>query len=295
MSKAGINYGIDTCYSATDKEIEQIRYLQHRVEASSPKNFLDSAKNGNVKNVKKAAEEYGVDLETKSKKNKQTALMVSSANNHFEVVDYLLRMGANVNARDIDGVSALHLAAEKYHLSIMKILISNGANIKKDLYQTLYQTMQTLNDEGQQQHPFQKDAIELLKKQSQLALLPLGHLFNKDVVDENSVLRLLEAGETELGVIDSHPLILKNVHNTLLSASKTDRHHFIRLLLQITHSLKDLEDVEDIEMSVNIDSTDDDGMTALMWSALKGHEKVTKLLLDNNGRVFFIFLFFQCA
>jgi len=45
------------------------------------------------------------------------------------VVEVLISMGANVNAKDKDGFTTLHLAAFDGNLEVTKILVANGADI----------------------------------------------------------------------------------------------------------------------------------------------------------------------
>jgi ankyrin repeat protein len=48
---------------------------------------------------------------------------------HTEIVQLLLEKGADVNAKDDDGRTALMLAAEKGHTEIVQLLLERGANV----------------------------------------------------------------------------------------------------------------------------------------------------------------------
>jgi len=50
---------------------------------------------------------------------------------HTEMIQYLLKKGANINEKDFDGRTALIYAAEDGQLEIVKCLIENGANIEE--------------------------------------------------------------------------------------------------------------------------------------------------------------------
>jgi len=55
-----------------------------------------------------------------------------------ELVEEALNSGADANAVDADGYSALHAAAENNHIDIVKLLIAKGANVNyKDSYTAL--------------------------------------------------------------------------------------------------------------------------------------------------------------
>jgi ankyrin repeat protein len=59
-----------------------------------------------------------------------TRLLLDSAEQGSELqVKFFITKGADVNAKDKDGVAALHYAAGRGELSMMKVLIKNGANV----------------------------------------------------------------------------------------------------------------------------------------------------------------------
>ena len=56
-----------------------------------------------------------------------TPLMAAARNNKLELVTFLIKNGANVNAKSKDGSTALSLAVKKGHQDIINVLKSNGA------------------------------------------------------------------------------------------------------------------------------------------------------------------------
>ena len=56
-----------------------------------------------------------------------TPLMIAARNNRLELVNFLIKNGAKVNAKSKDGSTALSLAAKKGHQDIINVLKSNGA------------------------------------------------------------------------------------------------------------------------------------------------------------------------
>jgi len=56
-------------------------------------------------------------------------LIDAAYNGYTESVRYLLNAGADINAKDEDGVTALSYAADRGHMDIVKILLANNADV----------------------------------------------------------------------------------------------------------------------------------------------------------------------
>jgi ankyrin repeat protein len=54
------------------------------------------------------------------------SFLYQAANGHEECVDVLIQHGASVNARDVRGRSALHMAAMCGHVALLGMLIQVG-------------------------------------------------------------------------------------------------------------------------------------------------------------------------
>ena len=60
----------------------------------------------------------------------QTSLLLSYASKgDVNAIKELLEEGADVNASDYDGRTALHLAASEGHGHVVELLLNNGANV----------------------------------------------------------------------------------------------------------------------------------------------------------------------
>jgi hypothetical protein len=57
-----------------------------------------------------------------------TALHAASRNGHLEIVELLLSKGAKVDAKEEDDITALHYACEYGYLELAKLLLDKGAN-----------------------------------------------------------------------------------------------------------------------------------------------------------------------
>ena len=45
------------------------------------------------------------------------------------MVEMLIKKGGDVNIGNRDGITALHIAAEKSHLDVLELLLKNGAQV----------------------------------------------------------------------------------------------------------------------------------------------------------------------
>jgi len=88
---------------------------------------FDAVRSNNVVAVREAISS-GANVNAKDK-NGWTALMQAAYNNSLEVAKLLIKKGADVNARDIQGNTILIVALENNSLEIAKLLIEKGTDI----------------------------------------------------------------------------------------------------------------------------------------------------------------------
>ena len=69
----------------------------------------------------------GADADSKSNTLGVTALMLASYKGKFEIVELLIKNGADVNLRDEDGYTALYYATRANHKEVMAFLQEHGA------------------------------------------------------------------------------------------------------------------------------------------------------------------------
>lgn len=92
------------------------------------KALLKAAESGNANEVQ-ALVSQKADLETTDDSGK-TPLIIASERGHIQVVAFLLKQGANVNAAaTINDFTALMGAVNGEHVDAIKVLLSSGANI----------------------------------------------------------------------------------------------------------------------------------------------------------------------
>lgn len=83
---------------------------------------------GNVRSIKSLVEEYHFDVNTRDK-NGNTALHVAVAHSQIAVINLLIKYDALIDAQNNKGLTPLHLATSKGILSIVKTLIKHKAEV----------------------------------------------------------------------------------------------------------------------------------------------------------------------
>ena len=96
----------------------------------SPQNFSihKAARVGHIKAVKRNLAS-GTNVNAKDE-NGVTPLLVATANGRKEIVELLIKEGADVNAK-VNGVTPLHQVAQQGHKEIAKLLIAKGAHLNE--------------------------------------------------------------------------------------------------------------------------------------------------------------------
>ena len=77
-----------------------------------------------------------IEVNAQTEANHDTALTLASAGGHFELVQLLLRRGADVEHRDKKGFTSLILAAAAGHLQVVNVLLEHGSDTEAQLEQT---------------------------------------------------------------------------------------------------------------------------------------------------------------
>lgn len=106
--------------------------------------LLDAAKKGNLARVQRLLTPENINCRDSQGRN-STPLHLAAGYNNFEVAEYLLEQGANVNAQDKGGLIALHNASSYGHLEIAALLIKYDTQVNavdKWLYTPLHEASQ---------------------------------------------------------------------------------------------------------------------------------------------------------
>ncbi|XP_073238296.1 poly [ADP-ribose] polymerase tankyrase-1-like [Porites lutea] len=90
--------------------------------------LLDAAKKGNLTRVMKLSTPENINCRDTQGRN-STPLHLAAGYNHFEVAEYMLESGADVNAQDKGGLIPLHNASSYGHVDIASLLIKHNTDV----------------------------------------------------------------------------------------------------------------------------------------------------------------------
>lgn len=189
-----------------------------------------------------------------------TALMFAAQNGHSEVMELLLRNGANLDQQDNNGLSAFMRAAWGGHIAAMELLLANGAVIDQKSRTGLTAVMMAARGGH-------KAAMRWLFASS---------AFVVDQRDKNGLTAFIHAAQC--GHRSAMNLLLKKGaamdsadpfgETALILASRNGHKEVIRFLL---------------DSGAVVDQVCVGGRTALMGAAGNGHRELVKLLLERGA------------
>ncbi|XP_075776642.1 transient receptor potential cation channel subfamily A member 1 [Pelodiscus sinensis] len=199
--------------------------------------------------------------------NKETLLHRTALFDHYELAEYLISMGANIDSLDIEGRSPLLLATTCASWKIVNLLLSKGANVfLKDQLGRNFLHLTVLQPGGLQhldgkflQMKYIKD---LVVEEDDEGCTPLHYACRQGVpFSVNSLLDL-------------------NVSVYSKSRDKKSPLHFAASYGRINTCQQLLRGMNDTRL---LNEGDKKGMTPLHLAAQNGHEKVVQFLLKKGA------------
>ncbi len=195
----------------------------------------------------------GADVNASSHNNKSTPLIIASQFGHLDLVNLLLERGADVNAKNGSGNTALHLAILYNSSDVVMALINAGADIDAvnnknvsalDILPTTKKLKGTDAWKALMKHKLQPSFLKLCRS--------------------GSVEEINEAIEAGVNVNASNKISA----TALIFAAKENTPEVVELL---------------VKAGAELDSQDIYGNTALIYATSYNSEEVVKVLLDSGA------------
>ena len=213
-------------------------------------------------------------------------LRTAARDGDFKKVQELLNKGADVDAKDENGVTALLEAYGGGHIEIMKLLLENEADIEsQDLRKgvTILMAASTMGQAEVVKLLLEWEAdVDAKANRGETALVLASFAGWPQVV------KLLLEADADVN-IKTHkgttPLMGASVKADLrtLAASVTDKSTMGQLMTSRADHVEVVKLLLNAEADIN--AQDNDGATALMLAASAGHIDIVKLLLEAKADV----------
>ncbi|KAF5300066.1 hypothetical protein FQA39_LY11258 [Lamprigera yunnana] len=241
---------------------------------------------------------YCMDLDSETESNHDTALTLACAGGHEELVELLIKRGADIEHRDKKGFTPLILAATAGHEKIVEILLNNGADIEaqsertKDTPLSLacsggrYEVVELLLNRGaNKEHRNVSDYTPLSLAASGGYVNIIKLLLNHAAEINSRTGSKLGISPLMLAAMNGHTAAVKllldkgsdinaqietNRNTALTLACFQGRHEVVSLLL---------------DRKANVEHRAKTGLTPLMEAASGGYVEVGRVLLDKGADV----------
>ncbi|XP_034531507.1 kinase D-interacting substrate of 220 kDa B [Notolabrus celidotus] len=221
--------------------------------------------------------------------NGQTPLMVASEQGSLEIVQELIRRGANVNLDDVDCWTALISAAKEGHIEVVRELLENNANLEhRDLggwtalmwaaYKGRTDVAQLLLDKGANPNITGQYSVYPIiwaagRGHAEIVHLLLQHGAKVNCSDKYGTTPLIWAARK--GHFESVMHLLANGADVDQEGANSMTALIVGVKGGYTEVVKEL-----LKRNPNVNMTDKDGNTALAIAAKEGHTEIVQDLLD---------------
>ncbi|XP_016384714.1 kinase D-interacting substrate of 220 kDa B isoform X1 [Sinocyclocheilus rhinocerous] len=222
--------------------------------------------------------------------NGQTPLMLASEQGSLEIVQELIRRGANVNLDDVDCWSALISAAKEGHVEVVKELLENSAYIEhRDMggwtaltwasYKGRVEVATVLLEVGAnpnttgQQYSVYPIIWAAGRGHAEIVKLLLEHGAKVNCSDKYGTTPLIWAARK--GHYDCVMHLLENGADVDQEGANSMTALIVAVKGGYTEVVKEL-----LKRNPNVNMTDKDGNTALMIAAKEGYTEIVQDLLD---------------
>uniref|UniRef100_A0A8C8GU27 KAP NTPase domain-containing protein n=1 Tax=Oncorhynchus tshawytscha TaxID=74940 RepID=A0A8C8GU27_ONCTS len=220
--------------------------------------------------------------------NGQTLLMMASEQGSLEMVQELLRRGANVNLDDVDCWTALISAAKEGHVEVVKELLANNASLEhRDMvgdalmwasYKGRVEVAQLLLEKGASPNiTGQYSVFPVIwaagRGHAEIVHLLIKHGAKVNCSDKYGTTPLIWAARK--GHFDSVMHLLVNGADVDQEGANSMTALIVAVRGGFNEVVKEL-----LKRNPNVNMTDKDGNTALMIAAKEGYTEIVQDLLD---------------
>ncbi|CAK6956928.1 kinase D-interacting substrate of 220 kDa B [Scomber scombrus] len=221
--------------------------------------------------------------------NGQTPLMVAAEQGNLEIVQELIRRGANVNFDDVDCWTALISAAKEGHIEVVRELLENNANLEhRDMggwtalmwaaYKGRTDVAQMLMEKGANPNITGQYSVYPIiwaagRGHAEIVHLLLQHGAKVNCSDKYGTTPLIWASRK--GHYESVIHLLANGADVDQEGANSMTALIVAVKGGYTKVVKEL-----LKRNPNVNMTDKDGNTALAIAAKEGHTEIVQDLLD---------------
>ncbi|XP_023249501.1 kinase D-interacting substrate of 220 kDa isoform X2 [Seriola lalandi dorsalis] len=221
--------------------------------------------------------------------NGQTPLMVAAEQGNLEIVQELIRRGANVNLDDVDCWTALISAAKEGHIEVVRELLENNANLEhRDMggwtalmwaaYKGCTDVAELLLEKGANPHITGQYSVYPIiwaagRGHAEIVHLLLQHGAKVNCSDKYGTTPLIWAARK--GHYDSVMHLLAYGADVDHEGANSMTALIVAVKGGYTEVVKEL-----LKRNPNVNMTDKDGNTALAIAAKEGHTEIVQDLLD---------------
>lgn len=226
--------------------------------------LLSAAETGDIDTVKEALNN-GADINTQNNFLKESALHLAASKGHLELVKYLVDNGANLYLNNGTDMTPLHLAARDGQVHVVKYLLEKSDTIPERILSDVIHVAQ-MSVYGR------PEIVQMLEDYHLNQARPIargGERADSDLLEaaENGKIKNVEQALEEganVEVIDDRGM--KPIH----WAAFRGHSEIVRIL---------------IERGANVNATNTALWTPIMHASLEGHEGIVKLLLEKGANI----------
>ena len=286
------------------------------------RNLIVGIKTNNISLVQEAYYHDALPRLLDIDKNIISPLMLAVRHGHTDIVHFLIAVGADINHKDRNGNTALQIACDKKRTDIVKLLLDSGAqtNIENNsrstpllsaVTQGSLEIVTLLVSSGANVNASDKDGLSLCMVAAQRGYTNVieylvdhnAHINSQDKTGNTALMHALESGylstvQSLIITCDADCTVPNNNNQTVLSIAQ--KRGFITILNTIIYASNSLGQTALhhavlhgrintarllIKLGANVNSSDKEGYTPLMFACYKKHKDIVQELITKKAQV----------